>query len=100
MHVLSKQLRDTGRLVPLEQLTAGFDSWVLLSNEISYPEAGSFVKFLYERYGREKLKQLWQAPHAEMQRIYGKSLVDLEAEWRVIIERADTSGSETRRGLK
>ncbi|MEW6307355.1 MAG: hypothetical protein AB1705_28205 [Verrucomicrobiota bacterium] len=91
MHELARRLRDSGRLVPLKQLTAGFDSWVALSTEISYPEAGSFVKFLYERHGREKLKELWQAPQPDIQRIYGKNLAELETEWLAILDQAGTS---------
>jgi hypothetical protein len=91
MHVLSKRLRKSRRLVPLGQLTAGFTNWVSIPTEISYPEAGSFVRFLYERHGREKLKTFWQAPQPDWSSVYGNSLDRLEAEWLAVMERADAS---------
>jgi hypothetical protein len=94
MHALSKHLRDTDRLVPLEQLTGGFENWRSLPTEISYPQAGSFVRFLYERYGREKLKQLWQAPRPDIGQIYGTSLAELETEWDAIITSADAAATQ------
>jgi len=100
MHALSKGLRDSGRLIPLEQLTAGFTNWASVSTEISYPEAGSFVRFLYERYGREKLKTLWQAPQPDMRRVYGKSLAELEAEWGADLARADRGADESSKGTR
>jgi len=94
MHIQSKRLSASRRLVPLEQLTGGFTNWTALSTEVSYPQAGSFVRFLYERHGREKLKALWQAPRPEFHRIYGKTLAELEAEWLAVLERTDDNESK------
>lgn len=91
MHMRTKHLRASQRLVPLERLTAGFTNWVSLPTDISYPQAGSFVRFLYERHGRDKLKTLWQAVRPEWHEVYGKSLAELEAEWLSAIERNHSS---------
>jgi len=91
MHTMAKRLRNTGRLVPLKQLTAGYTNWAALPSAISYPEAGSFIRFLYERHGRDKLKTLWQATSPEFEAIYGKSLAELEVEWLGILENTEAS---------
>lgn len=88
LHAVAKHLRDTGHLLPLPQLMADFPSF---SSMVTYPETGSFVKFLYERHGRERLQQLWQADQPDVRSIYGKSLVELEEEWRGLLEKADSS---------
>jgi hypothetical protein len=87
LHALCRYLRDSGKLVPLGHLMGKMTSYPYM---ISYPECGSFVKFLYERYGREKLKELWKAPRVDnMHLIFGKDLSGLEAEWHTVINGAD-----------
>jgi len=84
LHASTRQLRDSGRLVPLPQLHTNFSAFPAT---VTYSESGSFVKFLYESYGREKLKQLWKS-RADLPRIYGKSLAELEAEWYQNLDRS------------
>ena len=91
LHALNKHLRDTKQLVSLDRLLANMRSYPA---PIGYPESGSFVKFLHEHYGREKLKELWQAGRADFHQIYGRSLTELEAEWREVIDSSDASGLE------
>lgn len=72
--------------IPLGTLRAG--PFYDLQHETSYMEAGSFVKFLIERYGLDKLKQLYgqetgkpEQDEPLVARLYGKSYAELEAEW-------------------
>ncbi len=72
--------------IPLAELRAG--PFYDFQHETSYLEAGSFVKFLVERYGLDAFKELYglatnNAAHDEalVRRLYGKSYADLEAEW-------------------
>ena len=58
---------------------------------ITYPESGSFVKFLYETYGREKIKMLWKQGHKYTKQIYGKELYQLEKEWHQMLIEYDIS---------
>ncbi len=89
LHALCKHLRDSGNLAPMGRLVQKLSSF---SYKIFYPECGSFVKFLYERYGCEKVKELWLARRADsMQLIFGKDLSALDAEWRAVIEAADAA---------
>jgi hypothetical protein len=72
--------------IPLAELRAG--PFYDFQHETSYMEAASFVKFLVERYGLDRLKELYgnaigEAEHDEalVRRLYGKGYDLLEDEW-------------------
>ncbi|HHP7236979.1 MAG TPA: type IV pilus biogenesis/stability protein PilW [Longibacter sp.] len=46
---------------------------------VSYTTMGSFVSYLLDRYGPERLKAVYA--RADFQRVYGRSVRDLAAEW-------------------
>ncbi|CAN5499988.1 hypothetical protein BH11MYX1_BH11MYX1_48650 [soil metagenome] len=50
----------------------------------SYQTAGSFLHFLLENYGAERLRALYRSGGA-FSEVYAKPLVTLEAEWRAMI---------------
>jgi len=62
---------------------------------ISYPEAGAFVKFLIDKYGKDKFlrayktlknsndKTIHQQNIETLKKIYGKSWAELEKEWEI-----------------
>jgi hypothetical protein len=73
--------------LPLDKLRAG--PFYDFQHETAYLEAGSFVKFLIERYGLGTFKELYGQATGKPElddplvlRLYGKSYTDLEAEWR------------------
>src|SRR5476649_1790452 len=45
-------------------------------------EAGSFVRFLIERFGRDKLGRVYASGARALQPTYGEPLAQLEREWR------------------
>jgi hypothetical protein len=49
---------------------------------IAYIEAGSFIKFLVEKYGEQKLGALNNSNTLDYEKIYGKELNELEEEWK------------------
>lgn len=55
------------------------------SSSENYNSSGAFLVFLLDRYGADRLKQIYHAPSSEMgprmQAVYGKSIDALEAEW-------------------
>lgn len=51
-----------------------------IMDTLPYFASGCFVGYLIERYGAERFRALY--PRGDYQRIYGKSLAELEAEWR------------------
>lgn len=50
----------------------------------SYQTAGSFLHFLLEKYGAERLRALYRSG-GEFSEVYAQSLATLEAEWRAMI---------------
>src|SRR4029434_1087679 len=55
----------------------------VLSEESAYVLAGSFVGFLIEKYGLPEFRKLYETGIYET--TYGKSLGDLEKEWRLAL---------------
>jgi hypothetical protein len=58
-----------------------------LNNFITYSQAGSFVQYLHDRYGMNKLKVLCSKPLAgaeiiaSLETTYGQTIVQLERDW-------------------
>jgi hypothetical protein len=75
------------KLIPIEKLDTSFSEY---NDLITYPESASFIKYLYEVYGWEKIKMLWKDGSEQIPIIYGKRLIDLEKEW---IEKIKKSNS-------
>ena len=72
--------------IPLADLRAG--PFYDFQHEISYLEGASFVKFLIDRYGLDKLKELYGratsedgADEALVQELYGQGYAGLERAW-------------------
>jgi hypothetical protein len=59
LHSVARGLDDRHQLLRLKDLLPG--GWdKKYPDVITYPELGSFVKFVYEKYGREAVKEMWQ----------------------------------------
>jgi len=84
----ARQIRDMG--IPLRLL--GVQRY---GDNIAYEVWASFVDFLIERYGMEKLHTLYEsgrgreAGSADYRGVYGISLNELAAEWRAWVETED-----------
>ena len=50
--------------------------------KLAYLEAGSFINYLVETYGEEKLKGLYNTYDLNYEKIYGMSIKKLEIEWK------------------
>ncbi len=50
--------------------------------KIAYLEAGSFISFLVEKYGEQKLADLHNSRILNYKKVYGKEINKLEAEWK------------------
>jgi len=61
---------------------AGF---TLQSGPRAYVLAGSFCRFLYDRYGRDKLRALYRSA-GDFVAVYGQPLAPLEKDWRAFLE--------------
>jgi hypothetical protein len=89
LHTLAKYFLDKNILISINDLQDNFRNYTDL---ITYPEAGSFVKYLYEKYGHEKIKKLWQCGEGEINNIYGRPVEELEKEWIEVIKGYDAGG--------
>ena len=50
--------------------------------KLAYLTAGSFISFLVEKYGEQKLADLHNSRTLNYKRVYGKEIYELEAEWK------------------
>jgi hypothetical protein len=72
---------------PLKTLLTMDRRSFLMNNFIAYSEAGSFIRYLHDRYGMSKLKALCSKPLggteviASLKTVYGKTIDRLEREW-------------------
>lgn len=100
--VTASKLLEEGKLTPLGELikrteigSRGDDG------KVAYPQSASFVKFLIDKYGKDKFlkayktlrnsgdKGVQQQNKSELARIYGKNLRELENEWHGYLEERD-----------
>jgi hypothetical protein len=79
LHSRARELRDRNELAPLDRLTHDFRA---LDPRISYPQAGSFVRFLREHYNPAALHALWVGNDAEFTRLAGIDLAAADKLWR------------------
>lgn len=84
LHALAHHLQIRGVLRPIRALARDFSTHDTL---ITYPQAGSFVKFLKETYGAAAFKAFWRSGHGDAAKAYGKELDQLEQEWLRIISK-------------
>jgi hypothetical protein len=79
---LVRKHRDN--LIPLSYLKNNSDVYMPIDPEkrkLPYIEAGSFIKFLYEVHGSQKLQDLYGTWTLNYEKVYGKNFKELEAEW-------------------
>jgi hypothetical protein len=91
LHAVCKQLHEQGKLIPLTSLATNHKWSASDPADVLYPEAGSFIKFLYERYGLNAVKTVWQQGASKVPDTFGKNLSQLEQEWFLVIDATDAS---------
>lgn len=89
LHPLVSFLKAKGKLIPIRQLVENFRKQ---NDLISYPQAGSFMKFLSEKYGKDKVTAVWKSGEKVFAKAYGKNVDELEKEWLAFIAGYDASG--------
>ncbi|MGE0865668.1 MAG: hypothetical protein AB7P34_17355 [Vicinamibacterales bacterium] len=95
IHDVSAGWRRQGRLVALDQLLT-IEQFRAVDDQITYPAAGSFVRFLLDSQGGvPPIKELFSrstqqdAPETtrrNIESVYGKTLGALEAEWHALLD--------------
>jgi hypothetical protein len=90
VHDVAASLRAQGRLVPFARMLT-IDEWRAVDNQVNYPEAGSFVRFLIDTQGGiAPIRALFAGStqtdppavvRAKFEAAYGRTLDAVEAEW-------------------
>ena len=95
VHELVRQFRAAGRFISVDRMATSNDFRSFDSN-VTYPESGSFVRFLIDTHGLERMKALFRAGtpsnaadavRRNIETIYGVPLEGLEREWLEFVER-------------
>ena len=95
VHDVSANWRRQGRLVTLDDMLT-IDQWRAIDSQVSYPQAGSFVRFLIDSQGgveairallgRSTQRDAPDVTRGNIEAVYGKSLARLEAEWLAMLD--------------
>lgn len=89
LHSLANLLHENNRLVSINTLISNFNS---VNDMISYPQAGSFAKFLFETYGRDAVKNIWINGDKVLEDVADLSLIEIEQKWHNHIQDFDYKG--------
>ena len=101
VHDAARALLNEGRLIALNRL-APSAAFRLFDAEVTYPQAGSFVTFLIERYGLDRFRVLYAQVRADdrptdiettFTAVYGATLAELETSWRTALATPTSYGS-------
>lgn len=93
VHAISAEYVAAGRVPPLAQLLESPD-FFRFDEALTYPVAGSFVRFLIDRYGLERFRSYLRGrsfddgaeqTRAAFQAAYGRTLDTAWAEWRAFV---------------
>jgi hypothetical protein len=94
-HNYSKNILDNTQYIPIKRLLTMSRGDFLRLNYITYQESGSFVRYLLDVYGIDKLKDFisnFDASgdlDAQAMRVYNSSLGDLEERWKAYLRDID-----------
>jgi hypothetical protein len=89
LHQLAAYLKVNRKLIPIDEL---FEDFSKHEDLVSYPQAGSFMTFLNDKYGTQTIKAVWNRDSpAAFRRAFKKSLSDLEKEWLLMLDSQDHS---------
>ncbi len=72
---------QTNQLVSFDALIHHFDDIAVKNDVLAYLQSAAIFQYLYENYGVEKMKLLWQSGFDSFEKIYGFTLAQLEKEW-------------------
>jgi hypothetical protein len=72
---------QTKQLVSLEALIHDFDKIAFTNDVLAYLQSAGVFKYLYEKYGVDKMKLLWTGGFDKFESIYGITVQQLETDW-------------------
>lgn len=86
LYSLSNYLITKKKLIPIRDLMDDFHSYNSL---ISYPECGSFVKYIKEKYGLDLIRDIWAEGAKALGDKLNKKVESIESEWLGEIKKHD-----------
>jgi hypothetical protein len=81
MYSINAYYQREKKLFSLDNLINDFDNQAKKSDVIAYIQSAGVFKYLYEKYGVEKMKLLWSGGFEKFQSIYGFPVEQLEKDW-------------------
>ena len=78
--------KNKDHYIPITQLINDNEIFGQVETEqrkLAYLAAGSFISFLVEKYGEQKLADLHNSWTLNYKRVYGKEIYELEADWKI-----------------
>ena len=78
--------RNKDQFIPITRLINDNEIFGQVDTEkrkLAYLTAGSFISFLVEKYGEQKLANLNNSRLLNYKKVYGKGINQLEAEWKI-----------------
>ncbi|MCK5688741.1 hypothetical protein KAI87_05685, partial [Myxococcota bacterium] len=93
IHHQARAMRSL-KIAPNIRKIVGPRGFLTSSPRRAYTIAGSFIRYLLEHYGSEKLRVLY--PHGEFKEAYGKSLHALALEWESFVDQIEIEREEKR----
>ncbi|MFB0565764.1 MAG: hypothetical protein ACETWK_08815 [Candidatus Aminicenantaceae bacterium] len=94
VHYWAKKFKDEGTLLALDDILTSYN-FGNYDSTITYPESGSFVRFMIDNYGIDKMISIFKTGSSEdilqevkqkFKSIYGFSTEDAEEEWLIFLD--------------
>ncbi len=81
MYTINAYYLKHNMLFPMDRLIYNFDAQAKENDVIAYIQSAGIFKYLYEKYGIEKMKLLWSEGFEKFELIYGLPIKQLEIDW-------------------
>lgn len=86
MYTINSYYLQEKMLFPLDSLIYNFNEQARKNDVLAYIQSAGIFKYLYEKYGVKKIKQLWTEGFENFDSIYSFSWKQLETDWLDFLE--------------
>lgn len=93
--IQAANIADSDLYVPLDELLSSDSEDFMANAQVTYHEAGAFLKFLIDKFGLEKLDELYDGVGSSAElveripTVYGSTVSDLERRWLSYLDGLD-----------
>lgn len=81
IHKISKRLLLAQKLFSIDELINNFDQKAYENDVVAYLQSASIFKYLYEKYGIEKMEIIWKDGFQNFEKTFGISTEEFEKNW-------------------